>query len=174
MRLLLILAIVFTVQAQPFPQPDTSCAAILDNTDEMTGESYLSIRPFIVSKDGTNGLEIRILASKSNNSIALTFEVYGAGPCIDKGSLINILFTDSTRMELRTHNEFNCDQEAAVYFGAVFGNLEQLHSLETKRIKAIRVWTTKLFVEETLSRKQAAAIAHAFQCMSNGGRCNCP
>ncbi len=69
--------------------------------------------------------------------MGLIIQAVGAGSCIDEGSKINILFTDGTRLELVSEDDYNCKGKATAYFGDVFGKKTQLAELKTKKIQTM-------------------------------------
>ena len=85
----------------------------------------------------------------------MVIEAMGGGSCIDKGNKINILFTDGSRLELFSDGKFNCQGQATVYFGGIFGKESQLAELILKKIATMRVWTSNSFVEKYFSTKNS-------------------
>ena len=135
--------------------------------DKVSGKSFTSIKEYlIISKDGgKNGFGITVMLS-SSNTIILSVKVVGAGSCIDKGSKINILFTDGTRLEFATDGDFNCKGKATVYFGDIFGKKKVLEELKTKKIDIMRVWTSNSYVEEKFDNEQAEQFKNALNCLT--------
>ena len=135
--------------------------------DKVSGESYTSMKEYlIVSKDdGKNGFGISLMLS-GKSSIILSVKAAGASGCIDKGSKINILFTDGTRLELASAEDFNCKGNATLYFGDVFGKKKQLAELQTKKIEVMRVWTSESYVEEKFEDEQAEQFKNALNCLT--------
>lgn len=134
--------------------------------DEVSGESYTLMKEYlIISKDdGEKGFGINLISS-GKNAIILTIKVVGAGSCVDKGSKINILFTDGTRLELASDGAFNCKGNATVYFGDVFGKKKQLADLHKKTIDVMRVWTSDSYVEEKFEVEQAEQFKNSLNCL---------
>jgi len=100
-----------------------------------------------------------------SKSMILATKVVGASSCIDAESKINILYEDGSRDELITDGKFNCEGSATVYFCGVFGKEQSLDGLCTKRIKTMRVWTMKSYVQEDFSQKISTKIMHTFRCI---------
>jgi hypothetical protein len=145
---------------------DSDCSNyIRTDTDKMTGKSSISSKStLIISSDGgKNGLGIYVMNIKE--SLALSIQAVGAGNCIDKGSTINILFRDGTKMQLSNANKFNCEGKTTLYFGGVFGKKDELKNLQTKEIETMRVWTSKSFVEKDFTAEQSRELMQTINCL---------
>jgi len=103
--------------------------------------------------------------STIKNSLILSIYADGAGSCIDKGSKINILFTDGTRLELLTDGDFNCKSKATVYFGDVFGKKKELNELKSKKVTTMRVWTSDSYVEEDFTTDNQNVFFYTVNCL---------
>ena len=101
----------------------------------------------------------------SKGGLILSIQAAGAGHCIDKGSKINILFTDGTRLELASDGDFNCDAEATVYFGDIFGKKKELQELKSKKIQTMRVWTNESYVEQDFTPENQEEFFHVVNCL---------
>jgi len=132
--------------------------------DRVAGRSIASSKSIVATKDDVNGLVIRMQRNLTSphSSILLVIVAVGASPCISEGSLINVLFDDDSRLELKTNNKFNCDGRAVVYLGLTS---ERLNTLCDKKIKTLRVWTHKSYVQEDLTDEQAQLIASSLDCL---------
>jgi len=163
------------VEVSPAPEQeqvsmDVSCESlIVDSTDPMTGIRSLSYRaPVIVSADGNNGFGILLFKRMGRfTSLIWSTTVVGASSCIAAEAKINILYEDGTRDEVVTNGKFNCDGSATVFFGGVFGKEMILDRLCSKRIKTMRVWTMKSFVQEDFPQGTSTKILRMFQCLRN-------
>jgi hypothetical protein len=138
-----------TPKQKPIPRPNDNCANCIETIyDKVTGNSYaVGIRRLVISDDGKTGFAIR--TQGSNNSILLNFEIVerGAG-CVDDRASIYILFRDGSRLATKSSNTvFNCDGDAPLYFGNVFGRGSDLEELKTKPIETVRIHTLKSSVQ---------------------------
>ena len=136
------------------------------HTDKVDGTSTkIMTESIIVSADSKSGLNITMI--NGGKSIILSIVAIGSSRCIDKGSKINVLFTDGTRLEIITDGTFNCKNNATVYFGGVFGKKYQKEELCAKDIDIMRVWTSAGYVEEKFSKEQADKFKNSLKCLSN-------
>lgn len=139
---------------------------IKSSTDKVSGKSNTAGKNRLtVSNDGKSGLTF-ILMSPNNGDIILSITAVGSSPCIDKGSNINILFRDGSRLQLSSDIDFNCDSNSTVYFGGPFGKTKQLEDLAGKEIETMRVWTRDGFVEENFTDKQSNEFKNTMQCLA--------
>jgi hypothetical protein len=138
----------------------------MTTVDNVTGESSTSSKgTIIISQDGGKK-GFAIIALKSGKSLILSIKAVGAGSCIDDDDKMNILFRDGMRLELSNDAKFNCDANYTQYFGGAFGKKKQLEMLKTKEIEVMRIWTSKGFVEETLTKEQSNELMHTLRCLS--------
>ena len=143
-----------------------SCELLISTkTDSVTDESFTGTREgLVLSHNKTN----RIISSmlKFNTTIVWSLNVVSADECIEENTAINIIFDDGSKFEMSANNNSNCDQEAVVFFGPVFGNKKELIALSTKLVQTIRVNTKKSFVQEDLTPEQAKSVRLSFQCLN--------
>lgn len=144
----------------------SNCDSLVKKTvDEMDGSFFISNPyPIIISDDNDKGFVISLLGHE-DKSLIFAIKVVGAGRCIDEKNKINILFTDNTRLELISNNDFNCDANSVVYFGKIFGKKDELKQLSTKKIKAMRVWTRNSFVQENFPSEKSDYIYNVINCL---------
>ncbi len=141
------------------------CSTYIEmSEDNMTGRVSISapVKPIVASKDGDNGLVMYWLLL--DKTLVLVLKAYGGG-CIDDDGLVNFLFRDGSRMELRHNSDFNCDQEADLWFGGMYGKKRELDLLSSKEVAAIRVHTMKSFVQEELSDEQSLDLLNSLKCI---------
>jgi hypothetical protein len=145
----------------------SSCAVLTRRqTDRMSGlTSVIATRKIIVSSDGKTGFAIELMSSEDFIVVSISAVGTAGTGCIDKGSDIAVLFTDGTRLKLSNVEKFNCDGEATLYFGGVFGNLEAMDALSYKNIKALRVSTMKGFVEKDFTITNAVDFTGQLNCL---------
>lgn len=145
----------------------SSCADYIEtSTDKMTGKQSTYGNRVTVSGDGgKTGLSLFLL-NGINGALILSIQAVGAGNCIDKGDKINILFKDGSKLELYSDGKFNCDGNATVYFGGVFGKKTVLNQLKEKKINTMRVWTNNSYVEEDFSEDNGNDFYHTINCLT--------
>lgn len=146
----------------------TKCSKwITTETDKVTGSTTTAAKKsIVVSNDGgKKGLGIFML-NDSEGGLILLIQAVGASNCIDKGSKINILFVDGSRLELQSDGKFNCQGEATVYFGGIFGKEIELEELKTKKIETMRVWTNDSFVEKDFTNTNQDEFLNVINCLT--------
>ncbi|MFY9352842.1 MAG: hypothetical protein WBI52_07565 [Bacteroidales bacterium] len=146
----------------------SDCSNWIDTViDKVTGDTLISSKKtLIVSTDGgKTGFGIWMMQS-SVSDLILVIQAVGAGSCIDEGEKINILFTDGSRLELANDGDFNCEEEATVYFGGIFGKKKQLEELKTKKIQTMRVWTSDGYVQEDFTKDNQEEFYHVINCLT--------
>jgi hypothetical protein len=153
--------------AQTNLDPSDCSNWIKTEEDKVSGKSYTNMKEYLViSNDGgKNGFRINLMLFGSN-TIIFSINAAGASGCIDKGAIINILFTDGTRMELASDGEFNCKNNVTVYFGGLFGKKKELNELIGKKIDIMRVRTRDSYVEQKFEDDQAEQLKNALNCLS--------
>ena len=133
--------------------------------DKVSGESYKAgSNHLIVSDDGKNSLSF-VFARSADDIVMVLITAIGAGSCIDKGDLINVVFTDGTRTELFSNAGFNCNKKARVFFKEGDGKNEKLNMLTMKKIKTMRVWTNDSYVENNFTEDQSSVFKNTMQCL---------
>jgi len=135
--------------------------------DKVTGESYRASRGFIkVIKSQKEGMWLSLVEGSTTKSIIFSVVVIGGGSCIDKGDYVKILFTDGTRMELRSDAEFNCKGTASVYLGKGWGRKAEMKTLSEKNIATLRVFTNDGYSEQDFTSEQAETFRQTLMCLS--------
>ena len=135
--------------------------------DKMTGDKFISAKKtLLVSTDaGKTGFRI-ILIHNYNRTLIFHINAEGAGHCVDKGSKINILFTDGSRLELANEEDFNCKGDIVVYFGGSYsGKEDDLKELQTKKIETMRVWLNDSFVEKDFTKENTNEFFQIVNCL---------
>jgi hypothetical protein len=145
------------------------CSAYVDtSTDRMTGKVSTSGKaPIIISSDGgKTGFNVSLIYTESEKAIGLFFRFVEPGNgCADDNAPIHILFTDGSKLSLVSHDKFNCDGEATIFFRGVFGQEDILTKLTTKKIKALRIDTRKSSVERNFTDAQASELLRELNCI---------
>lgn len=124
---------------------------------------YVNKESIIVTNDNTSGFNITVM--ETNKSIIFSIVAVGAGRCIDEKSKVQILFEDDSRIELLTNGKFNCENSAVVYFLNIFGRKWEYEQLSTKKIKTMRVWTSRGHVEENFTDEKSEQLKNVFRCV---------
>lgn len=139
---------------------------VLTTQDKMTGDitSRAPISPIAFTKTGTDS-KLSAFWLFSDSSISLIFLTRGAG-CVEHQPTINFLFRDGTRMQRIGGNAFNCDGRAAIYYDSDSDyDRRDLDSIASKEIEAIRVWTSKSYSQEDLSKAQSKLFMNSLKCL---------
>jgi hypothetical protein len=135
-------------------------------TDRMTDRVYSSGKESVIVSDdrGKTGIAISLITSGSSLIFSIKAVDKDSG-CIDENAAVLILFTDGSKITLKSDGKFNCDGKVTVYFGGVFGRRDDLEELSTKKIKAMRVNTRKSLVEEDFTDSQATELFNQINCL---------
>lgn len=137
--------------------------------DKMSGDTYLrSKEPLFLTDNRSYSIDIMMLnplQSTENIDLILIFKVNGAGNCISEENIINVLFEDGERMNIQNTSKMNCDNEFVIYFGSSYNNKDQLYKLRKKRISALRVWTTKGYIQSDLTKNNGITLTSTFDCI---------
>lgn len=138
---------------------------LLTTTDKVTGNRAISGKAgFLLSDDGKSGM--RIITMKLKESVILALRVAESGTgCIDEASRVYFLFRDGSRLILNHRSKFNCDGDATLYFGGVFGGADNLAQLKTKEVETIRVETRKSSVTRDLTPEQSRRLIGELSCL---------
>lgn len=135
-------------------------------TDKVSGRISTGAKKLLIvsTDDGKTGFGIHMIIMEKGQLI-LSIQAVGAGSCIDEGDKINLLFTDGSRLELASDGKFNCEGNATVYFGGIFGKKAQLNILKTKKIETMRVWTSDSYVEKDFTEENQNEFFHVINCL---------
>ena len=104
-----------------------------DMTDEVSYEA--SERFYVADNERTSGFAIDVVIDIENEKLyskGWIVTTADLGGCNEDNDLI-ILFTDGSRMNLKSFSKFNCDEVAFFYL-----DLQQEAYIATKRIKKMR------------------------------------
>lgn len=135
--------------------------------DKMTGKTTTAIKESIIVSDdgGKTGFGIYLLKG-GKNSYGMLISVVGAGSCIEDDGKADVLFRDGTRQGYLNNGSFNCDQLFSLYFGGIHGKKSEVDKFTSKEVEAMRVWTSKGYVEKNFSEYQSQQLMKAFQCLT--------
>lgn len=146
----------------------SDCSSWIETTtDKVSGDVMTSAKNIlVVSTDGgKSGFGIHMMQSP-NGGLILGIQAVGASACVDKGTKINILFDDGSRLELKSDGDFNCKGEAPVYFGGFYGKKKELSELKTKKISTMRVWTSAHYVEKDFTQDNKDEFFNVINCLT--------
>jgi hypothetical protein len=144
---------------------DYGCSLVKEEKDIVSGKTSITGDPITLSQDGKSGIIIR--TSKLSKSITLSFYPFGASNCIDKGETAYILFTDGSRMELKSQSNFNCDNRYTIFmWNDMKATKKMIKELSEKEATVIRVYTEKGYVQESLSSDQASQLRTIIECLN--------
>jgi hypothetical protein len=134
--------------------------------DKMDGEKTTYSKNLIsVPNFNENKKFVLSLSLGPNNEIIFLIIAVGAG-CIEEKNKINILFTDGSRLQLFSNDEFNCKGETTLYFGGIFGRTKELQELKTKKIQTMRIATTDTYFEKDFTDENSNEFFQTINCLS--------
>ena len=139
-----------------------SCKELVNK--DLYQESYFLEEPILLQQGDAEFLKIYLSVPKDKSMVKWTFEAHGAN-CIGEGSLIDIVFTDQTKMRMYNVAPYNCEEQSVMYFGAIYKTEKQLRVLCTKYISIIRVYGVSRLSEQYLSTEQSKLLREALICM---------
>lgn len=136
--------------------------------DKMTDKTTTAIKEsIIISEDGgKTGFGIYLFKA-GKNTYGMLISVVGAGSCIEEKGKADVLFRDGSRQGYLNNGGFNCDQLFSLYFGGVHGKKTEIDKFTSKEVEALRVWTSKGYVEKNFSEYQSQQLMKAFQCLTD-------
>jgi len=136
--------------------------------DKVSGMKYITGKEtIIVSDDGIYGMGITVMQGSKSIILNITATEKGVSRCINESSEVIFLFTDGTRISVRTDNDFNCKSDATIYFLDIFGKAYQYEQLTTKDVDIIRVYKSTGYVERKLSKEQANSLRNQLKCIKS-------
>lgn len=143
---------------------------VLTHIDKITGDTSVTTKNILVSDDNNKtGLSLFFMKLKNNSgsdpTILLAITAVGASNCIDKGSKINILFTDSSKMEFKNMKEFNCENSVSLFLGSEIGNKPLRDEIAAKKIAAMRVWTKSGYVQQDFTQENSDDFNSSLNCI---------
>jgi hypothetical protein len=158
----LILAFTLLLNSPLFAQ---DCdGVVVEYEDEVTGRAIIYAAD-ISNRYGEKVYTISPMGGKG--VINLFFDMKNVDGCIDRNAEIIFLFTDTTRIQVISNSEFNCDMKAAVHMGGVFGKKNLINAITTKKVKKIRIYTVKSYEEYVLNDDDAYALMVECYCLYN-------
>lgn len=149
---------------------DCDNLTIID-VDRMTGDTSINANQFIkiFKKSGDVAFTIYYLYMANNKTCCMNIEVEGGGQCIEKESKIQFLFTDHSKLETYHNSPFNCNGSCNILFGDLFQEHNKLLGyLKSKKIEAIRVFTSSSFVEEDIDSASRDLLFETAACVFKG------
>ncbi len=147
---------------------DYTCENLIKTeSDPISGNTATSLKEVLVlSEDsGQNGIAINLIWIQQGR-LMINMAPLGAGNCIKKGQIANILFRDGTRETLYHTSEFNCDGIFTMAIGRGYGTKKKLQALSSKEIQTIRVYTASGNAQENLNSDQSKLLMNSFKCLS--------
>jgi hypothetical protein len=113
----------------------------------------------------TEAKQVSRCMAPTHNTVALTIHSVGAGACVNDGDKVELVFTDSAKLELANMAKFNCQAESSIYFNSALNNADQLQILAEKQIARITVWTKKKNLTRNVSDQTSTEIRELFSCL---------
>ena len=147
---------------------DSECSKyieeIIDNEKVIGKNTFSAKNKVVISNDnGQTGFGI-FLTKVSGKTLVMQIHV-GSGACINENGKIDILLVDGSKLALRNIGRLDCKGMASVYFGGSFGKTDQLEELGLKKIKSMKVWTTRGFVEVDFTQQNADDFFNTINCL---------
>lgn len=144
-RLLLLLLL---LQTQLTNGQDSACSVIHLFNDKISGTSTWAQNDLLYLNDESGNQFGTVYASVlppdniQQAVLSINFKLRKKLMCIDKNDLITILFRDGYRTTLKNKRRYNCDGEAAIYFGGVFEADSVFSEFKDRYIEAVRIQGT--------------------------------
>ena len=146
---------------------DTMCSAdsVEKFHDKVTGKTFYATR---ISKKSV-ATQIGIYTSDQNDRLAYWSFTTDNTRCIGENAVMYILFRDQTRIKISSSNPFNCESEAAIYFGRYFtAEKEILKLLSTKKVDTVRFHHYYGgYSQIEFTQDESEALNKAFKCVSS-------
>lgn len=126
-----------------------------------------TINNLIVAKNENEGLIISMQNGNSDKStLVLSILVAGAGNCIEKDSEMKIVFMDGTKLTLVNQSGFNCKNKFNLFLGKSLNKESELDQLRTKKIKIMRVYTSKSFIDGEFTEQNQNDFIEIVNCLN--------
>lgn len=160
-----LISVLMLIAVSAIAQDDCS-NYIKVSEDKVSGRKYVvGKEPIIVSEDGTYGMGITIMQGEKSIILSIRATAAGISRCVEEGAQVIFLFTDGTRVVVKTNNSFNCKSDATIYFLDVFGKQDEYQQLINKDVDIIRVYKSSGYVEKSLSKEQAKQFRNQLKCV---------
>lgn len=141
-------------------------AQCVSTADKITGRTNFRTEPVLV-KEGAKEFGSILNNVGELKALVWVFIVSDKDQyCFEKGSDINILFKDGTRMILVNSADFNCDGKVNVGFGDMFGRKKELNKLASTSIEAIRLVGFKHSFDQEIGEEDGIKMMEDFKCMA--------
>ena len=151
---------------QPSDEIKDCSLCVSEVYDKVTGTSSIAGPEILVTTDNRSGFIIRALRTPEGVKM-ISIHLVGVSPCSDENAEILLLFRDGSRLTTKSGNSsFNCDGDAPIYFGGLFGNEDLLKTLQTKPIETMRIYTYKSHLqEEDFTTSQGIELMNQLNCL---------
>ena len=127
--------------------------------DKMTGDSYImSTMVEVVDKISKESMEITFTKPRKGKTFWMSIILNGGSRCIERGAEGNLLFRDSSRINVYNHFKFNCEPQFVEYFRGSYSNSKALGMLKSKPLAAIRIFTVSSALTVDLEEDEANLI----------------
>jgi hypothetical protein len=154
------------------PQPESECPQLVSyEEDKVTGSTTITAPKEIIvcisEADINKGIGMYWMLLNKGRALEMALIVSGGG-CIEQGAMVNVLFTDGTRLQIKGHNQFNCKGSVALYFGGSYGYRKSiLNEFLSKQIETIRIHTADSYIEQDLTADQSLLFMKSGQCIAS-------
>jgi hypothetical protein len=154
---------------EEFSYDTSACSKWIEIVDkDKNGDKFATMKDFlIISKDrAANGFGINLILSRKIIILNVTTRVNSEYVCVEKGAKLEILFSDSTKIELKSIEDTNCKGKAKVIFDGNFADNIHLNEILSKKIGSIRVWINNNFVEHKFEELQSYQFNNVLKCLT--------
>lgn len=135
---------------------------LLFEYDKMTGSGTWRQKEAVRISEKENGLMVCWM--KIGNSYVLVIQTV-KGVCIDESAQIILLFTDGHKATIYANSKFNCDGNAPLYFGGVFGRRDLLSRLASSKLVSIRLHTYRSYIQLDMPDFDAEILRASLVCL---------
>lgn len=157
-----ILSLYYFMSFVCMAQTSNRCDDVLINEfDEIAGVYYLHTKPIAINSQ-EDSVTFRLgygVVDKGNVLFAINFKAKSM--CVDSKNLVYTLFTDDTRLQVISDTDKNCLGRSIVDIDA------NLSIYKSKRIKAIRVYTSDGSVDVYLPSLESNVLTLMLNCLCN-------
>ena len=129
--------------------------------DEIDGVDYIYTKTITVRSQQDSATFKLGYGSANKTNVYFIINFKGDNMCIDTGNAIYILFNDGTRLELTGESQKNCLGRSIVTIDS------KLSTFKTKKIKAIRVYTSTESVDVYLPDLESSGLTFMLNCLCN-------
>ena len=133
-------------------------------TDSLSGQKITRAQKNIIISDDGGKTGFALFGLLVDSTFIFNIRTVGGGACVNTGDKIDLIFADSSRLELTNMAQFNCEAKSSLYFSKKFNNYHILQSLLEKSVVKLAVWTKTKFVSKSVDPGSANKIRALLAC----------